>query len=257
LKDVPLELFNSRSFSGANLLTLFLYAALGTFFFVFPMNLIQIQKYSATNTGAAALPMILLIFFLSRWSGGLVARYGSRRPLIAGPLIAGAGFAFFAIPSVNVNYWSGLFPGFIVLGLGMAICVAPLTTVVMNSVEQERAGTASGINNAVARLASVLAIAVLGVVMIAVFARSLRASMAVHHLDQSVVQYLEGNMAKLGGIPIPASLDPQTTATVGSAISYSFVFAFRIVVLLCAGLSILSAAIAWRMIPERGRGTDS
>jgi hypothetical protein len=92
--------------------------------------------------------------------------------------------------------------------------------------------------------------------MIAVFARSLRASMAVQHLDQSVVEYLETNMAKLGGIPIPASLDPQTTTTVRSAISHAFVSAFRVVVLLCTSLSILSAVIAWRMIPARGGEAD-
>ena len=254
---VPLGLFNSRSFSGANLLTLFLYAALGAFLFVYPLDLIQIQKYSATKTGAASLPMILLLFALSRWSGGLVGRYGARTPLIIGPLIAAVGFALFAIPSVGVDYWSGLFLGFVVLGLGMAICVAPLTTVVMNSVEQDRAGTASGINNAVARLAGVLAIAVLGIVMIAVFARSLRASMAAHHVDESIVQGLESNVSKLGGLQAPANLDPRLTATVRAAISDSFISAFRITMLLCAGLAMLSAATAWRMIPARGAEAQS
>ena len=131
--------------------------------FLFPLNLIQIQKYSATATGAAALPMILLMFLLSRWSGGLINRYGPKIPLIVGPLIAAVG-----IPSICSPRCAGSLTGLrsfqlsLFLGLGMAISVAPLTTVVMNSVEQEQAGTASGINNAVARVAGVLAVAVLG-----------------------------------------------------------------------------------------------
>lgn len=252
---VPLELFKSSGFAGANLLTLFLYAAIGAFFFLFPLNLIQIQKYSATKTGAAALPLILLVFVLSRWSGGLVTRFGSKAPLIAGPLVVAAGFALFALPSAGANYWSGFFPGFVVLGLGMAISVAPLTTVVMDSVEQDRAGTASGINNAVARVAGVLAVAVLGIVMVAAFARSLRESASILHLDSPVVHDLESNVAKLGDLEMPPNLDPRTTAKASTAITRAFVFGFRIIMLLCAGLAIASATAAWRMVPAQAAET--
>ena len=254
---VPLDLFNSRTFSGANLLTLFLYAALGAFFFLFPLNLIQIQNYSATKTGAAGLPMILLVFFLSRWSGGLVARYGSRSPLIVGPLIVAAAFVLFAMPNVSASYWSGFFPGFVVLGLGMAISVAPLTTVTMGSVEEDRAGTASGINNAVARVAGVLAVAVLGVVMVGAFASSLRASIALLHLDATRVRYLEANVAKLGTLEPPPNLDPPTTLNVRAAITHAFVFGFRIMMLLCASLAFASAVVAWRLIPSRQPQADA
>jgi hypothetical protein len=255
---VPLDLFNSSSFSGANLLTLFLYAALGAFFFLFPLNLIQVQKYSATMTGAAALPMILLIFFLSRWSGGLVTHYGPKAPLIVGPLIVTAGFVLFAVPSLNANYWTASFPGFVILGFGMAISVAPLTTVVMGSVEQDRAGTASGINNAVARVAGVLAVAVLGAVMVVGFAHSLRDSLDDLHLDANVVHDLESNVAKLGGLDAPSTgIDAEVKQRIQNAIARAFVFVFRIVMLICAGLALASAAVASQMIPSQGAETVS
>lgn len=248
---VPLKLFRSESFSGANLLTLFLYAAVGVFFFVFPLNFIQIQKYSATAAGAAALPMILLMFLLSRWSGGLITHYGARVPLIVGPLIVAAGFLLFIVPNIDARYWTEFFPAFIVLGLGMAISVAPLTTVVMDSVAQERVGTASGINNAVARVAGVLAVAVLGALMTVAFAHSLRQSLAALNLNADIVQQLESNAAKVGNLDAPTSVDPHTAATIRSVISESFVFSFRLIMLLCAGLALASVIVAWRMIPTQ------
>src|SRR6202171_3873835 len=175
---LPLALFKSRSFSGANLLTMFLYAAIGIFFFLFPLNLIQVQGYSTTAAGAAVLPLILLMFFLSSWSGGLVTRYGPRRPLIVGSAITALGFVLFAALPAGFGYWKSLLPAIVVLGGGMAVTVAPLTTVVMNSVDQDRVGTASGINNAVARVAGVLAIAVLGMVLVKAFSYRLDNSMA-------------------------------------------------------------------------------
>jgi predicted MFS family arabinose efflux permease len=248
---VPLALFASHSFSGANLLTLFLYAALGIFFFLFPMNLIQVQGFSTTAAGAAALPMILLVFFLSRWSGGLVARYGSRAPLIIGPLIAAAGFVLFALPGVGAGYWKGFSPAFIVLGLGMAISVAPLTTVVMSSVDQARAGTASGVNNAVARVAGVLAVAIFGIVMVKLFSSSLNRSLAGAPIPADILQYVRSNEIKLAGLDLPSNLDAPTAALLRSAISHAFVFGFRIVTLICAALSVASSAVACLMIPAK------
>jgi len=248
---VPLSLFKSVSFSGANLLTLFLYAALGIFFFLYPLNLIQVQNYSATATGAASLPMVLLMALLSRWSGGLISRYGAKIPLVAGPLIAALGFLLFAIPSLNARYWTTFFPAFVVLGLGMATSVAPLTTVVMNSVDQQRAGVASGINNAVARVAGVLAVAVLGATMVAVFSHALQHSVASLNLNAELVHELQSNATRLGGLGPSANTDPQTAAAIRSVVSESFVFGFRVIMLLCAALAIGSAAISWRIIPSQ------
>ena len=252
---VPLALFNSHSFSGANLLTLFLYAAAGIFFFLFPLNLIQVQGYSPTATGAAALPFILLVFLLSRWSGGLVARYGPRAPLIIGPVIAAAGFVLFALPSVGDSYWKSFFPAFLVLGLGMAISVAPLTTVVMSSADQNRAGAASGINNAVARVASVLAVAILGIVMVKMFSSALEHSLSRWVLPPGILQYVHSNEIKLAGLDLPSGLDADTIGAIRASISQAFVFGFRIEMFICTGLSLASAAVAWLMIPARGEQT--
>ncbi len=246
---VPLTLFESRFFTGANLLTLFLYAATGIFFFLFPLNLMQVQGYSATAAGAAVLPLILLMFLLSGWAGGLVARFGPRGPLTIGPLTAAVGFVLFAWPSVGSSYWKSFFPALVVLGFGMTVTVAPLTTVVMNSVDQDRVGTASGINNAVARVAGVLAIAVFGIVMVKAFGSHLDYSLGQLSLPPGTLQKLRSDEIRLAGMQVPAALDPNARTAIREMIGDAFVFGFRIVILMCAGLSATSAVIAWLMIP--------
>jgi len=246
---VPLMLFRSQRFSGANLLTFLLYAAIGIFFFLFPLNLIQVQGYSPTAAGIAILPLILLMFLLSRWAGGLVARYGSRGPLMLGPLIAAIGFVLFSVPALGESYWNAFFPAIIVLGFGMAVTVAPLTTVVMNSVTEDRAGAASGINNAVARVAAVLAIAVVGIVMVKAFSFRLDRSLAGLSLPSNIQQELQANEIKLAGLQLPAGLDPTANAAIKESVREAFVYGFRIVMFLCAGMSLASAAVAWLMIP--------
>jgi EmrB/QacA subfamily drug resistance transporter len=246
---VPLTLFLSKAFTGANLLTLFLYAATGILFFLYPLNLVQVQGYSSTATGAAALPLILLMFLLSRWSGGLVMRYGPRAPLVVGPLIAAAGFVLFARPSVAPDYWTSFLPAFLVLGFGMAVSVAPLTTVVMGSVSQDHSGAASGINNAVARLAGVLAVAVFGVVMVHAFSSHLNRELATIAVPPDALDAIHANATRLAAIGRPAGLDSIAAAAVHSAIRGAFVFGFRIVMLICAALAVMGALIAWRMIP--------
>lgn len=160
---VPLSLFRSADFAGANLVTLLLYGGLsGTLFFL-PFALIQLRGDSAAQAGASFLPLLLLLGLLSRATGAMSRRTGPRLPLVVGPLLAAAGFAalgFAAAP--DVPYWRGLLPALTVLGLGMAITIPPLTTAVLDAVEDRLSGTASGVNNAVARVAGLLAVAVLG-----------------------------------------------------------------------------------------------
>jgi EmrB/QacA subfamily drug resistance transporter len=246
---VPVDLFRSVTFNAANLLTFFLYAALGIFFFLFPMDLIQVQEYSVVETGAATLPFIVLMFVLSRWSGGLVNRYGPRAPLVVGPVITALGFVLFAVTSRGGSYWKTFFPAIVVLGFGMAVTVAPLTTVVMNSAGEDRAGAASGINNAVARVAGVLAIAVLGTVMVSAFAHRLNQRLMTLSLPADVLYAIQAEEIKLAGLKLPPEIDANTRITVIPTVRDSFVFGFRSVMLICAALSTAGATIAAKSIP--------
>lgn len=254
---LPLGLFRSPTFSGANLLTLLLYAALGGALFFLPFNLIRVQGYSPTAAGAANLPFVLIMFGLSRWSGGLVARYGAKLPLIVGPLIAAAGFVLFALPGIGGSYWTTFFPAIVVLGIGMAVAVAPLTTAVMGSVGPQRAGIASGINNAVARTAGLMAIAVLGIVALVTFSSNLESSLSALSLPPGVHNVLIAQQNKLVGITIPGGLSQATHAAVQQAISASFVTSFRVIMLVAAALALVSALSSFLLIEGKPANADT
>jgi len=245
---LPLKLFESTNFSGANLLTLFLYTALsGTFFFL-PLNLIQVQGFSPTAAGAALLPFVLIMFVLSRWSGGLVKKYGGKLPLMVGPLVAACGFFLFILPGIGGGYWGSFFPAVVVLGLGMAVSVAPLTTTVMNAVKENRAGVASGINNAVSRVAGLLAIAVLGIVMLHSFNAELDRRLPNLPVDANLKQALDQQRNRLAAAEIPKEADPAKAGLLKQAINESFVIGFRQVNIVCAVLALLSSLSAGLLI---------
>ncbi len=241
---LPLSLFRSRNFTVANLLTFFLYAALGGNLFLVPLNLIQIQGYTPTEAGAAFLPFIIIMSSLSRWSGGLVTNYGPRPPLVVGSLIAAAGFALFLRPTVGGPYWTTFFPAVAVLGLGMAISVAPLTTTVMNSVGPNWAGAGSGVNNAVARTAGLLAIAVLGIVMLHVFQANLSRRMTAANVPDAVAQSVWTQRTRLAAITLPETQDPALRQMMKATVNESFISAFRTVMGIGAALALASALTA-------------
>ncbi len=251
---MPLPLFRSRNFAGANAFTLFLYFALGGTLFFLPFNLVQVQGYSVTAAGAAFVPVILLIFLLSRYTGGLGDRFGARLPLVAGPAIAAVGFALFALPGTNSgSYWTTFFPATVVLGIGLSILVPAVTTVALNSVEDKHSGLASAINNAFSQTAGLLAIAVLGVLMFAVFGASLDDRLTTLDLPLEARQQLEEEKIKLGAAEVPDGVDLALGTTVEWAIDEAFVSGYRVVMLVVAALALLSALSAALLIESKRR----
>jgi EmrB/QacA subfamily drug resistance transporter len=248
---VPLSLFRSRTFAGTNLATLALYAALGACFFFVPFDFIQVQGYSPAASGAALLPFVVLVSALSPWAGGLVPRYGPRLPLVVGLLFSAAGFALLALPSTGGSYVTTFLPGIVVLGVGMGLTVAPLTTAVMASVEARHAGVASGINNAVARAAGLLAIAALGVVLRARFDRELDRALGGLALPNDVVALVHAERAKLAAAELPAGLDAATKDALERALDAAFVAGFRTLMLVCAGLAAAAALVSLVLVEGR------
>lgn len=242
---LPLHLFASRTFTLANLLTLLLYGALSSVLFLLPMNLIQVQRYTPTEAGAALLPVPLIMFTLSRWSGGLVARVGNRVPLTIGPAIAAAGMALYVRPGTGGSYWATFFPAAAVLGLGMAFTVAPLTTAVMSAVDSHHAGTASGVNNAVARVAGLVAVAVFGILMVSVFDQRVRTGLDRLDLPPSARGAIDRELPRMAGADVEsiASIAPAGRAAVRGVIDNAFVAAFRLVLAVAAVLALLAAAV--------------
>ena len=252
---MPLGVFKSRSFSGANGLSLLLYAALGGFIFFVPLNLVMVQGYTATAAGLAMLPFMVLIAGISRFSGGLVTKIGAKIPLTVGPGLVGVGLLLFARPGIEgpgfSTYMTEFFPAVFLIGLGMAITVAPLVTVVMSTVEQRLSGLASGINNAVTRTAMLLAVAVFGVVALGMFSGALEDNLVEAGASARVVEFLEDEETKLAGAELPSGLSAAEAASAQLAIDEAFISAFRGVFLFVAGLAFLGALVGLAVIETR------
>jgi EmrB/QacA subfamily drug resistance transporter len=250
---LPLRLFRSATFSGANAITLLLYFGLTGEVFFLPFYLIDIQGYSAAGAGAAFLPFSLIVAGLSRWAGGLNDRYGARALLVTGSLVVALGSALFALPLPGNHYWSSVLPGMTVWGFGMALSVAPLTTTVMRSAGDRYAGAASGINNATARIAGMLAVALLGVAAVGVFRIALDERLERLQIPVSIRQALQPEVQKLAQARLPPAADAATRQTLRRALDESFVYSFRVVTLIAAAAALLSALCAWLTIERAER----
>jgi EmrB/QacA subfamily drug resistance transporter len=251
---MPINLFKSKTFSGGNFITLLFWGAWSGALFFIPFNLIQLQGYSAAGAGFAFVPLVLILFLISPWAGGLVAKYGARLPIIAGTILASLGFFLFTLPGIGGNYWTTFFPAIVILGVGMAILVPTLTTAVMESVELKDSGVASGINNSAGRIAGVLAIAVMGVFALSTFNRSLDYELESMDLQQETRQYIDDQRIKILLIDIPENIEIQTKTYIRGAIDISFLAGFRLMMLISSGLVLFGTFVAWFSIERKKPG---
>jgi EmrB/QacA subfamily drug resistance transporter len=249
---LPPSLFRSRNFDGANLVTLLFYMSLtGSLYFV-PFLMMQVHGYSALVTGSVFLPFVAMALLLGRLSGYILALFGVKIPLITASLAAALGFALFAVPGVeHGSYWTSFFPAMVVQGFGMALAITPLTTVALGSVEGKHSGLASGVNNAAARVAAPLAVAVLSVFVYEVFSTSLDTRLDSMKLPGEVRSEMEAAKAHLGAAEAPEGVNANTAAHIERAIDASFVAGFRTVMLICVGLALLSALAAALLVEDR------
>ncbi|HSG31109.1 MAG TPA: MFS transporter [Thermodesulfobacteriota bacterium] len=256
---VPLDLFKSTVFTGGNIVTFFLYSALSGAIFFVPFNLVQIQGYSATQAGAAFLPLLIILFLLSRWSGSIVDKYGAKPPLVIGPIISAVGYLMLTEIDMSIsNYWNSFLPAMIVLGLGMSATIAPLTTAVMNAANVEHSGVASGINNSVGRIAGVLSIAVLGLFMFTTFSGNINKELQTSSLPAEIKESIANQTTKLAAMSISDELDENTRSQIKQIINKSYNSSFILIMYLITGLALLSSFVAFKtMKPKTKKGNTT
>ncbi len=231
---MPLTLFRSSVFSGINLLTLLLYFALGGAMFFLPFDLIRVHGWSATAAGGALLPFAAVMGLFSGLAGRIADRFGARLSLSLGPVLAGIGLGLLALPAPGAGYVDGPLAGMTVLAIGMTLAVGPLTAAVMGAVEPGHAGVASGVNNAVARIAGLLAVALLGGVLSAVFVG---------------LSDAPDGRALLGQVMAGEATDAKAAS--------AFHAAFRVVMAVCAVAAVLGGVIGLLTAPGRVSNAQS
>jgi EmrB/QacA subfamily drug resistance transporter len=245
---LPLELFRERNFSAVNAATLSIYGGLSALTFFLIIFLQQVGGYSAVGAGVALVPVTLVMFALSRRFGALAMRVGPRLPMTVGPLLAAAGLVLLRGVDAHPGYVGELLPGLLVFAFGLTMTVAPLTAAVLSAVAPEHAGVASGVNNAVARIAGLLAIAIVGAVVSSTFSASLDGKLPPRAVQVARTQPLVTQ--------VPPAVPPGQRAKAQSALTGASVDAFRAsldisALLLAAGGLIAAAGIR----NKRGQST--
>jgi EmrB/QacA subfamily drug resistance transporter len=247
---VPFAIFKSPLVVGANLATLFLYFALSGVIFFLVLNFQQIQHYSPVIAGLGMLPTIILITFLSGFGGSIADKIGPRIPMILGPLIVSLGMFLLTLPGTHANYFLQFLPGLILFGLGMSLVIAPLTKSAL-AVESKYSGAASGVNNAVARIAGLLAVALLGLIVVTLFEGQLLQKITAAPMSDIAKHQIMIQQDKLGGIEIPQSFNSQTKQTAQNSIDTSFIYGFRWAMGINAALALLSSIISFFTIHNK------
>ncbi len=232
---VPTAIFSEATFRSVNVATLFLYGALSGLFYELPFVMIQAHGYNAIQTAFATLPIILCIVVLSRFGTALAARIGTRLVLTIGPAVAGCGFFLIGLLEPRASYVAGFFPGILAVGLGMGITVAPLTSAVIAAVKPQHVGAASGINNAVSRIAALLAVAALTAALAAAFNARMQHNLDAMHASTMQRAAATQQADRLGGARYPG-------AALQNATRDAFEHGFILVATTCAALAFLAAA---------------
>ncbi len=249
---LPLALFRSRTFSAINLLTLLLYGALNGIFFFLPFALIQVHGYAATLTGAAFLPFTIIVAALSRWAGGLLNRFGARLPLMIGPAIAACGIGVMGLMVANGTYTEFLV-SIAILGLGMAVTAAPLTAAVIDAVPAHQTGVASGVNDTVASVGNLLAVAILSAVALSIFDHELARNLQNPALSEGVKHAIQAARGQLVIQPALANIQGADRANAESILKASLAEGITWAMLIAAVIA-LGGAAAGALIPRRTKG---
>lgn len=243
---MPLSLFRNAVFSGVNALTFFLYAGLGAAMLFLSLDMVQAQGFSQLEAGLSFLPFTILLIGLSRYAGGVADKYGPRRLLVAGPLTSGAGMLLLSMVgrvSGFQDYWESYFPGMVVFGLGMACTVAPLTATVMGAVGQQLSGVASGVNNALSRVAGVFANAILGALAVLMFMAMVRQRVKTLPLDGREKAAVVAQARNLGGAKAPAGMQATERGEVEGIYREAFVGVYAKILRISAGLAFAGAVM--------------